>query len=121
MRNITIGELFAEIGGIGLGFKNAGFKLSCANEIDKKACVTYNKNFKHTLLNKDIKELDPEKEIKKVYVITGGFPCQAFSIAGYRKGFEDERGILFFDTLRFIKAIRPKVIFFGKCEKSVIS
>jgi len=44
-----------------LGFENAGFKLSWANEIDKKDCVTYSKNFKHTLLNKDMKELDPEK------------------------------------------------------------
>jgi DNA (cytosine-5)-methyltransferase 1 len=111
MKNITAGELFAGIGGIGLGFKKAGFKLSWANEIDKKACVTYNKNFKHIMLNKDMKELNPVKELKKVDVITGGFPCQAFSIAGYRKGFEDERGILFFDTLRFIKGINPKVIF----------
>ena len=77
----TVGELFAGIGGIGLGFKKAGFDISWANEIDEKACITYSRNFKHLLLNQDMRETDP-KTLKKVDVLTGGFPCQAFSIAG---------------------------------------
>lgn len=105
-----VGELFAGIGGIGLGFKEAGFKLAWANEIDEKACQTYKMNFDHLLINEDMKKLDPNI-LEKVDVLTGGFPCQAFSIAGYRKGFKDERGNLFFDILRYIKAINPRVVF----------
>jgi DNA (cytosine-5)-methyltransferase 1 len=110
----SIGELFAGIGGIGLGFKKAnGFKLIWANEIDANACATYKKNFRRVVavINKDMTTINPSKEIEKVDILTGGFPCQAFSIAGYRKGFKDERGNLFFDILRFIKAIKPRVIF----------
>lgn len=108
----TVGELFAGIGGIGLGFKNAGgYKLAWANEIDANACSTYSKNFTHPIINKDMTEIDPLKDLGKVDIITGGFPCQAFSIAGYRKGFKDDRGNLFFDILRFVKKIEPRVIF----------
>lgn len=110
MRKYTVGELFAGIGGIGLGFQNAGFELLWANEIDEKACVTYSTNFKHKLVNQDMTTLDPYT-LPKIDILTGGFPCQAFSIAGYRKGFQDDRGNLFFDILRFIEAMQPKVIF----------
>ncbi len=106
----TVGELFAGIGGIGLGFKKAGFDISWANEIDEKACITYSRNFKHLLLNQDMRETDP-KTLKKVDVLTGGFPCQAFSIAGYRKGFKDDRGNIFFDILRYIETLKPRVVF----------
>lgn len=105
-----VGELFAGIGGIGLAFINAGFDVVWANEIDEKACFTYSKNFNHTLINKNMKDVDPSK-LEKVDILTGGFPCQAFSIAGYRKGFEDDRGNLFFDILRYIKILDPKVVF----------
>jgi DNA (cytosine-5)-methyltransferase 1 len=106
-----VGELFAGIGGIGLGFKKAGFNVVWANEIDTNACTTYRSNFSHTVINKDMTKIDPSKELGKVDIITGGFPCQAFSIAGYMKGFKDDRGNLFFDILRFIKAIKPRVVF----------
>ena len=106
----TVGELFAGIGGIGLGFKNAGFILSWANEIDAKACHTYRKNFTHLLNNEDMTKVNPES-LPQVDILTGGFPCQAFSIAGYRKGFKDERGNLFFDILRYIETIKPRVVF----------
>lgn len=110
MRKYHVGELFAGIGGIGLGFKEAGFELTWANEIDEKACVTYRNNFKHLLINKDMTKLNPV-ELPKVEVLTGGFPCQAFSIAGYRKGFKDDRGNLFFDILRYVDVLQPEVIF----------
>jgi DNA (cytosine-5)-methyltransferase 1 len=105
-----VGELFAGIGAIGLAFKKAGFEIVWANENDKNACRTYKANFKNTLYEQDIKTLDPEK-LAEIDILTAGFPCQAFSIAGYRKGFADERGNLFFDILRFAKVLLPKVIF----------
>lgn len=110
INNITVGGLFAGIGGIELGFKKAGFKILWANEIDKNAAITYRKNHKHTLFEKDLKELETS-EVEKVDILTGGFPCQAFSVAGYRKGFEDDRGNVFFEILRFIDDLEPKVLF----------
>jgi DNA (cytosine-5)-methyltransferase 1 len=107
----TVGELFAGIGGIGLGFKRAGFKLTWANEIDGNACHTYERNFKGLLIiNEDISKIDPSS-LEHVDVLTAGFPCQAFSIAGYRKGFKDSRGLLFFEVLRYINVINPRVVF----------
>jgi len=105
-----VGELFAGIGGIGLGFQKAGFEILWANEIDAKACVTYSKNFKHLLMNCDMQKIDPKK-LEKIDILTGGFPCQAFSIAGYRKGFKDDRGNIFFDIIRYIKVLKPRVVF----------
>lgn len=110
MRKYCVGELFAGIGGIGLGFQDAGFELLWANEIDEKACVTYSRNFNHMLINKDMTEVDPT-QLPQIDILTGGFPCQAFSIAGYRKGFKDDRGNLFFDILRYIEVLQPKVVF----------
>jgi DNA (cytosine-5)-methyltransferase 1 len=57
-----------------------------------------------------MKEVSPDA-LPSIDVLTGGFPCQAFSVAGYRKGFEDDRGNLFFDILRFIDKLQPKVVF----------
>lgn len=108
---LKVGSFFAGIGGICLAFKNAGYELVWSNEIDKAACKTYRKNFHHQLIEDDICNLKPE-DLSKVDVITGGFPCQAFSIAGYRKGFEDPRGKLFFQMLKFIDEFQPKVLFF---------
>ncbi len=107
---LSVGGLFAGIGGIELGFKKAGFDISWANEVDKNASITYRINHKHKLFEKDLRELQT-KEVEKVDIITGGFPCQAFSVAGNRKGFEDKRGNVFFEILRFLDDIKPKVIF----------
>ncbi len=105
----SVGSMFAGIGGICLAFKNAGYKIKWANEIDKNACITYRENFpEHKLIEGDVREVDDPKKIGYVDIITSGFPCQAFSVAGYRKGFNDPRGNLFFETARFIDAIRPK-------------
>lgn len=105
-----VGGLFAGIGGIELGFQKAGFEISWANEIDKNAAITYRANHKHKLFEKDLKDLKTS-EVSKIDILTGGFPCQAFSIAGYRKGFDDERGNIFFEILRFIDDLHPKIIF----------
>jgi len=105
----TVGSLFAGIGGICLGFKQADCKVVWANEFDQKACETYELNFPdHSLHCEDINDIENPKKLGDVDIITSGFPCQAFSVAGYRKGFDDPRGNLFFETVRFIKAIKPK-------------
>lgn len=114
-----VASLFAGVGGIDLGFQNAGFRIEWANEIDSKACKTYNSNFKHRIICDDIKNLDGTK-LPKVDILTGGFPCQAFSIAGYRKGLEDERGTLIFELLRISKEVKPRILFLENV-KNIIS
>ena len=107
--NYKVGSLFAGIGGVCLGFKKAGFKVAWANEIDKNACKTYRHNFpENKLYEMDIHDIREPDKLEHVDVITSGFPCQAFSIAGYQKGFKDERGNLFFETARFIDKIKPR-------------
>lgn len=114
-----VGSMFAGIGGICLGFKNAGCKLIWANEIDKFACMTYRENFGNDyLVEGDIKEIN-ENSIPDLDILTAGFPCQAFSIAGYQKGFKDDRGNLFFDVLRVIKAKRPRIVFLENVKNLV--
>lgn len=106
----TVGSLYAGVGGICLGFEKAGFNLKWANEFDKKACITYRNNFKHNLIEGDVMELDAAT-LEQVDILTAGFPCQPFSLAGHRKGFDDRRGNHFFKILDFIDEIRPKVVF----------
>lgn len=110
MGKYSVGSLFAGIGGICKGFQNAGFELKWANEFDKNAEKTYKENFRHKFYSDDIHDLVNYKikSLEKVDVVTSGFPCQAFSIAGYRKGFEDARGNLFFETMKVIKELQPK-------------
>ncbi len=105
-------DLFAGVGGIRLGFEKAfqnNTNFVFASEIDKHAQKTYYKNFNDTP-HGDITKID-EKNIPKHDIILAGFPCQAFSIAGHRKGFEDTRGTLFFDVARIAKFHKPKVLF----------
>lgn len=108
--NLRVASLFAGIGGICYGFKQAGAKIVWANEIDKDACKTYRHNFgDNYLIEGDIKEVNPD-DIPDIDILNGGFPCQAFSVAGYRKGFEDERGNLFFEIERILKVKKPRAI-----------
>ncbi len=100
---MKVASLFAGIGGICLGFKQAGADIVWANEIDKDACITYRHNFGDDyLIEGDIHNIDAT-EIPEIDILNGGFPCQAFSIAGYRKGFEDTRGTLFFEIARLLE------------------
>lgn len=110
MKNYKVGSMFAGIGGICLGFKQAGADIIWANEIDKNACITYRTNFGNNyLVEDDIKNIDT-RDIPEIDILTAGFPCQPFSIAGYQKGFTDDRGNLFFEIVRVLKDKKPKAI-----------
>ena len=104
-------SLFSGIGGIDLGFQQAGFNVVWANEFDHDAATTYRVNFgdKH-LVEKDIRQVNPN-DIPDFDVLVAGFPCQPFSIVGKQKGFDDPRGNLFFEIARIIDVKRPKVVF----------
>lgn len=102
-------DLFAGVGGIRLGFEKAGFTTVFANDFEAKCATTYNKNFSTTKLTvEDITKISTS-DIPECDFVLGGFPCQAFSIAGYRHGFDDlkGRGNLFFDIARIIKDKQP--------------
>jgi DNA (cytosine-5)-methyltransferase 1 len=81
----TVASLFAGIGGIDLGFQQAGAEVVWANEIDKNACITYRKNFHHTLIEDDVRNVNAE-DIPDTSILTAGWPCVAFSVAGNRHG-----------------------------------
>lgn len=107
----SVCSLFSGIGGIDLGFMQAGFDIVWANEMDAAACRTYRHNFPNTnLIEGDIKRI-ATSDIPDCDVLTAGFPCQPFSIAGLQKGFKDRDGNLFFEITRIIDAKRPKVVF----------
>jgi DNA (cytosine-5)-methyltransferase 1 len=108
--NLRLAGLFAGVGGIELGFEKAGFNPIFANEIDAKASITYRLNHSHELVTKDIKSLE-SKELPKIDVLTGGFPCQAFSVAGYQKGFKDPRGNVFWEIIRLLEDRKPEIVF----------
>lgn len=107
-----VGGLFSGVGGIELGFQRAGFKISWANENDPYCNQTYQTNFNHRLISEDVRNLDPN-DLEPIDILVAGFPCQPFSLAGNRKGFDDDRGNIFFDIIRIIKGLkqRPKVVF----------
>jgi DNA (cytosine-5)-methyltransferase 1 len=109
---LKVGGLFSGVGGIELGFEKAGFEIAWANEIDKDACITYSYNFKHKLYQEDIHNIKG-KNLDNIDVLTAGFPCQAFSLAGHRKGFQDDRGNLFFEIMRLVSELdnKPQVLF----------
>ena len=108
-------DLFAGIGGFRLGMESAGHKCIGFCEIDKFARESYRAihNTKGEIELHDITGVSDEsiRGIGSVDIICGGFPCQAFSIAGNRRGFEDTRGTLFFEIARFASILRPKYLF----------
>jgi DNA (cytosine-5)-methyltransferase 1 len=103
-------DLFAGVGGIRIGFENAGFKTVFANDFEAKCKDTYDINFKDSkLVVEDIRKIGID-DLPEFDFLLGGFPCQAFSIAGYRQGFQDkkDRGNLFFDVARIIESRKPE-------------
>lgn len=116
--NLKFIDLFAGIGGFHIAFENAGAKCVFVSEWDKFARQTYEHNFKKRNLEifkndnfaGDITKVDPEN-IPDFDILTGGFPCQPFSQAGHKKGFNETRGTLFFDIVNILDKKRPKAFF----------
>ena len=108
-------DLFAGIGGFRFGMESAGHECVAFCEIDKFARSSYKAihNTEGELELHDITQVtdDEIRAIGHVDAICGGFPCQAFSIAGHRRGFEDTRGTLFFEIARFASILKPKYLF----------
>jgi DNA (cytosine-5)-methyltransferase 1 len=114
-------SFFAGVGGIDQGFEQTNFfKTIYANEFDPYPAQTYELN---SDLKVDVRDIHNVKtdEVPNFDVMLAGFPCQAFSIAGYRQGFQDEkgRGVLFFELLRIIKEKQPKIIFLENVKNLV--
>ena len=138
-KEYSLVSLFAGCGGLDLGFRGdfkvfgkkfskRNFDLSWANDFDKSACITFEKNFKKPIVCDDIVEilkgnysdLFSKKMPEKADVVIGGFPCQDFSLAGKRKGFGGKRGLLYQSMVETVKRLRP-AIFIAENVKGLLS
>lgn len=104
---MRIYDLFAGIGGFSEAARRVGWSTAGICENDKYAVKIYNKNFGTNHTPTDIRELDTSK-LPDFDLLTAGFPCQAFSLAGKREGFDDSRGNIFFEVIRILRDKRPK-------------
>ena len=110
LKKYTSIELFAGAGGLALGLERVGLSNVLLSEIDKNACETLRLNRPDwNVVEGDVAKIDFNSYKGKVDVLTGGFPCQAFSLAGKRLGFEDARGTLFFEFARAVKEVQPLI------------
>ena len=101
--------MFAGIGGFRVGLEAHGHECIGSCEIDVYARKIYAKNFGHEPRYKDVRDINTE-DLPEFDILCAGFPCQSFSIAGNRKGFEDTRGTLFFEIARLVKEKRPSIL-----------
>lgn len=103
-------EIFAGCGGLALGLEKAGFEHLLLNEIDKNASTTLRNNRPAwNVINRDVNSISFKEYRHKVDLLSGGFPCQAFSYAGNKMGFNDTRGTLFFEFARAVNEIQPRI------------
>ena len=109
LKNFTFIDLFAGLGGFRLALESLGAKCVYSNEWDKFAQEVYKENFGE-IPDGDITKVN-EINIPDHDILCAGFPCQAFSISGKQRGFEDSRGTLFFDVARIVKCKKPKIVF----------
>ena len=108
IKNFSVIELFAGAGGLAIGLEKAGLKCLVLNEIDHWAAETLRKNRPNwDVVESDIRLLSFKEYKGRVDVVTGGFPCQAFSYAGKKMGFEDARGTLFYEFARVVAETKP--------------
>jgi DNA (cytosine-5)-methyltransferase 1 len=108
--NYSVLELFAGAGGLALGLEQAGLKCAALNEIDHWAAETLRTNRPNwKVLEGDVKNLDFKNYANEIDVVTGGFPCQAFSYAGKKLGLEDARGTLFYEFARVVDEVKPLI------------
>ena len=120
-RRYTSIELFAGAGGLALGLEKAGLEHILLNEFMPEACETLRLNRpKWNVVEGDVSKIDFTSYRGKVDVVSGGFPCQAFSYAGNRAGFEDARGTLFFEFARVIKETQPRM-FIGENVRGLLT
>lgn len=120
-KDITEIELFAGAGGLALGLEEAGIKGLEFVEFDHDACNTLRTNRpKWNIVEDDIHNVDFTKYKDRIDIVTGGFPCQAFSYAGKKLGFEDTRGTLFHEFARCVKEVNPKM-FLAENVKGLLS
>jgi DNA (cytosine-5)-methyltransferase 1 len=110
MKDFTFIDLFAGIGGFRIALEVSGGKCVGFSEIDKTAIETYKKNF-DTTGEIEFGDISKVTSVPRVDVVVGGVPCQSWSVAGKRKGFDDPRGKLWFDAINFVKKSEPKVLF----------
>ena len=103
-------DLFCGVGGFRLGMEANGNVCIGSCEIDKYARQTYAKNFGHEPEYTDVRKINP-RELEDFDCLCAGFPCQAFSIAGKRRGFDDTRGTLFFEIMRIAREKQPSILF----------
>ena len=121
IQDFKVLELFAGAGGLAVGMEKSGIKCVALNEIDKWACQTLRKNRPNwNVLEGDIKSFDFTEYNNKVDIVTGGFPCQAFSYAGKKLGLQDARGTLFYEFARAVKEVNP-LICIGENVKGLLS
>ena len=121
LKNYNVLELFAGAGGLAIGLEQSGIKCAALNEIDKWACATLRENRPNwNILEGDIKDFDFSEYENQVEIVTGGFPCQAFSYAGKKLGLEDARGTLFYEFARVVKEVNP-LICIGENVKGLLS
>ena len=121
IKEFNVLELFAGAGGLAVGLEKSGIKCVALNEIDKWACQTLRENRPHwNILEGDIKSFDFTEYNNQVDIVTGGFPCQAFSYAGKKLGFKDARGTLFYEFARVVKEVNP-LICIGENVKGLLS
>ena len=109
LSDFTFIDLFAGLGGFRIALESLGAKCVYSNEWDEPVREVYADNF-GDIPEGDITQVD-ENSIPEHDILCAGFPCQAFSISGKQRGFEDSRGTLFFDVARIVKAKKPKIIF----------
>ena len=103
-------EIFAGAGGLAIGLDKAGFESILLNDFDKDSCDTLSRNRNWHVEHDDVTNLSFKKYKGEVDLLSGGFPCQAFSYAGNKRGFEDTRGTLFFEFARAAKECKPKIL-----------
>lgn len=114
-------ELFAGAGGLALGLEKAGFDAVVLNEFDKHACNSLRENRPDwNVIEGDVANVDFTPYKNEIDFLSGGFPCQAFSYAGNKLGFEDTRGTLFFEFARAVKESQPKV-FLGENVRGLLN
>ncbi|WP_109831868.1 DNA (cytosine-5-)-methyltransferase [Reichenbachiella versicolor] len=110
LKNYSVLELFAGAGGLAIGLEKAGLNCAALNEIDKWACQTLRNNRpKWKVLEGDVRNHSFNEYKNNVNVVTGGFPCQAFSYAGKKLGLNDARGTLFYEFARVVKEVQPDI------------